>query len=200
MRLATLLDNAHPGIEQPTSPGHSQDVPDASLAGRTTEIHVDQRNLLSVFPVETTRLIAKKGLDPTIRVVFGDTDSQCYLEIDVYPENVPYVAGRLFGLFLMVEGDRFSTTLESGIFASFETITLTGAHLETAQRLLGRVFELVQADPLYFEGLKKELTTLISLDIKGNGEDPSCLKVQSTAHTISLIAKELCPTFGQEGI
>ncbi|KAH8763823.1 hypothetical protein F5883DRAFT_716087 [Diaporthe sp. PMI_573] len=208
IRLPLLTDNIHPVIGQPNSPGHSQDV---SEVGTATEIPVGQRiwalpdakNMASLFPPGTRKSIVMKGLEAAIRAVFGDTNSQCYLEIDIYRHKIPALAAQLFGVYLEATSEGFSMILESGLFVLCKTVTLSGANPQAVENVLGKkAFEFIRADPLYVEELNKgePITNLISLHIKGNGEDPSCLKVESTAHTISLIAEQLYPTFRQGGI
>jgi hypothetical protein len=131
-------------------------------------------------------------------MIFGDTPSQCHLEIDVYARKVPYIARELFGSTFEVEDGRLSMRLvDSGACVTFEKLTLSGADRTGTEKLFGKVFQIVKADPLYADELDKgePVSSLISLDINGRAGDPSCLKIRSTAQTMSIIAKKLWADF-----
>ncbi|KAI3390243.1 hypothetical protein diail_11126, partial [Diaporthe ilicicola] len=205
MRLAPLMDSIHRGRGLPPLLGHSQDMAELPLVRRVTETYADghlrafprARNISSLLPYQFCTSVVKSDLLAAIRVIFGRTPSQCYIQIDIYASRVPNIARELFGAILEVEEGRLWMRLASGSSTTFESMTLSGADRKGAENLLGVFFELITADSLYTEELDlgESRTRLISMDIKGNVEDSSCLKVRSTAHTASVIARQLWPTF-----
>lgn len=206
MRLPPLTDNIHQdrgGL--PPLLGQPPDIRGMPRFRRGTETHANNhswafpcaRNIPSFLPHHLCTSVVKTDLRAAIRIVFGRTPSQCCLELDIYASKVPYIARELFGEILEVEEQRLWVRRISGTSMSFESTTLHGADRKGAENLLGAIFELVKADSLYAEELDKgePRTSLVSLDIKGNAGDPSCLKVRSTAHTASIIARQLWPGF-----
>lgn len=206
MRLPPLMNNVNQaGGGLPPFASPPQDIPMTGMpsARRGTETHADNllwtspsaRNIPSLLPHRLSDSVVRTDKLAGIRLYPGRTPSQWCLEIEICASRIPYIAREFFGAVLEVEEQRLWIRLSSGSSMSFESTTLSGADRKGAETLLGALSELIKADPLYVDEFEegKSRTSLISLDINGNAEAPSCLKVRSTAHTASIIARLLWP-------
>ncbi|KAG8164063.1 hypothetical protein KVR01_005981 [Diaporthe batatas] len=127
------------------------------------------KNILSLLPNLTWYSVVKSNSLATIRMIFGDTPSQCHLEIDVYAQKIPYIARELFGLTFDVENGRLTMrATESCANMTFEKVTLTGADLNGSEKIFGEVFRILKDDPLYEDEIENGMpvTSLVSLDIR----------------------------------
>lgn len=181
---------------------------DLPPAGRITETNTGNhswsfpkaKNLLSFLPNLTCQSVVKSDSLATIRMIFGDTPSQCHLEIDVYARKIPYIAWVLFGLTFDIdmEEERLSmSSNETCASLTFEKVTVSGADRSGAEKVFGKVFEIVKGDPLYEDEFENgyPVSKLVSLEVRGKVEEPSCLKIRGTAQTMAIIAKRLWPQF-----
>lgn len=157
----------------------------------------DARNIPILFPTLICPSIVRSDGAASIRAIFTDTLSQCSLEIDLYPTKIPYIAWELFKVHIELENGRLLVRFEEGANISAETFTLYGADRKATERLLGKISPVISAGVQYRQEIEwgEPVTRLISLEVQGNAEKPSCLKVQSDEKTISTIAAQLWPDF-----
>lgn len=206
-RLAPLASAFDQDLRRlPPPRGRAPDMAELPPAGGITETDTANhswsfpkaKNILSLLPNLTCDSVVKSYSLATIRMIFGDTPSQCHLEIDVYARKIPYIARELFGLTFDVEDGRLSMrAIESGASLTFDKVTAFGADRTGAEKPFGKVFQIVKEDPLYEDELESgnPVSNLVSLEIRGKAGDPSCLKIRSTAQTMAIIAKKLWPQF-----
>jgi hypothetical protein len=153
-------------------------------------------NVPSLLPHETSASVVKFDSLAAIRIIFRETSSQCRLEMDIYARKVPYIARELFGCTLEEQDGRlWMRFVESGARGAFPTFTLFGADRGGAEKLFGGLYWIVRGDPLYVEEVEagEPVSSLVSLDIGGRAGYPGCLKIRSTAQTLSIVAKKLWP-------
>lgn len=162
----------------------------------------DARNIPTLFPALICPSIVRSDGAASIRAIFTDTPSQCSLEIDLYPTKIPYIAWELFKVHIEIESGQLLLRFEKGANISAEAFTLHGADRQATEKLLGSIFPIISAGVQYKQEIEwgEPVTRLVSLEVKGNAEKPSCLKVQSDEKTISLIAAQLWPAFPHRAV
>lgn len=149
----------------------------------------EPKHLPAVFPYQTCLSIAKTARGASVRIVSSA------LELDIYSGKVPYIARELFGVIIQPEHGRLYLRLDSGANASFDTLRLAGADHEAAKRILGQVYSAVQHDMHFVREFERGevLTSFITLEMKGDIRENSCLCIQGNALSISWIASQLWP-------
>lgn len=161
-----------------------------------TRVSPEAKNIPMLFPRQTCASIVKSDREASIRAIFGEP-LQCSLEVDIYSHKVPHIVKDLFGLHVEIEDGRLIMRFSTGASILITTLELSGADREGAERLLGTTFANISSDALYvqeFEG-GESVTNLVSLEINGNVQGQSCLKIRCSARTLSSISARLWPSF-----
>lgn len=209
IRLPPLLNSLHRGIGLPPFE-HSQRMRTLPLVDDHQSISgmpdrspswasPNAKNVRLLFPQRMCTSVVKTNRVAAIRAFLTGAQAGCSIEIDVYSNDIPFIARELFAMEFQLVDKSLITRSESGAYMSFKEVTLRGADRQAAAKLLGAVFTVLSADAQYIEELEegRSLTDLISLTINGNAGESSCLKVQGTAQTITDISTRLWPSFPQ---
>lgn len=203
VRLPPLI-NSTQGIGQP--PLHAQGTQQSPLIrsearspieSPQTRVFPEAKNIPSLFSHLICASVVRTDRVASIRAIFGEP-SQCSLEVDIYSVKIPHIAGKLFGVDIENEdeGRLAMRFVDSGASSLITTIELFGANRGGAERLLGPIFADIRSDALYVQELERgeSVTKLISLEINGNVQGQSCLKIKCSAQTLSLICTKLWPS------
>lgn len=161
-----------------------------------TRVSPEARNIPRLFSHLFCASIVKTDRVASIRAIFGEP-SQCRLEVDIYSAKIPQIAGKLFGVDIENEDERrLAMRFDTGASMLITTIELSGANRGGAERLLGPIFANIRSDALYMQELDRgeSVTKVISLEINGNVQGQSCLKIQCTQQTLSFISTRLWPS------
>lgn len=196
VELAPLGDDTQ-GTRAPPEDDHQFAMPEAPVDQPRVWESPEARNIPIIFPPLICPSIVRSDGAASIRAIFTDTPSQCSLEIDLYSTKIPYIAWELFKVNIDIEKGRLLVRFEKGANISAETFTLYGADRKATEGLLGNIFQIISAGVQYKMEIEwgEPVTRFVSLEVKGNAEKPSCLKVQSDGKTISDIAAQLWPAF-----
>lgn len=212
VELAPLRDDTQARRGSPPEGDHQFAMPEAPMPeAPVDEAPMDEprvwespdaRNIPTLFPALICPSIVKSDGAASIRAIFTDTPSQCSLEIHLYPTEIPYIAWELFKVHIEIENGQLLVRFEKGANISAETFTLHGADRQATERLLGNVSQIISAGVQYKQEIEwgEPVTRLISLEVEGNAEKPSCLKVLSDEKTISTIAAQLWPAFPHRAV
>lgn len=161
--------------------------PQLSVMDNTERNFLELKYLPTVFLYQTCVSVIKTARGASVRA------SQSSLELDIYSAKVPYIARELFGVIIQIEHGRLHLRLDSGANATFNSLKLAGAEHKTAKRILRQLYSAICSDAhfvLVFER-GEVLISYITLEVKGDATDNSCLCIQGNASSISGIASQL---------
>ncbi|POS68674.1 hypothetical protein DHEL01_v212931 [Diaporthe helianthi] len=151
------------GLSAPAGRGAETDAANHSWA------FPHAKNIPSLLPNLTCASVVKSDSLATVRMIFGETPSQCFLEMEVYARRVPYIARELFGLdFEEEDGRLLMRIVDSAACVEFEKVTVFGADRKGTEKLFGNVFQFIKVDPLYDDEVERgqPVSSLISMDIR----------------------------------
>lgn len=155
----------------------------------------EPKYLPTVFPPQTCISVVKTARGASVRA------SQSSLELDIYSAEVPYIARELFGVRIRIEHGRLYLGFDSGANATFDSLKLAGAEHKAAKEILGQLYTAVCSDAHFSQELERGevKTSYITLEVKSDATDNSCLCIQGIPSSISGIVSQLWPAGSRTG-